>query len=236
MQLAKPLKQPPREIAARLIAVAAAPVGGAALGRIDRHRRARLHQPAPEGRGAPVGRRRDPRRRRRLRPRAGDTANAIVVEFVSANPTGPLHVGHGRQAALGDSICNLFETQGWRSRASSTTTTPACRSRRSPASVQARLRGLKPGDAELARGGLQRRLHRRHRRRLRWPEDGQADDRELHRVGRRRRPRRHPPVRGRLPAPRAGPRPAGLRRALRPLLPRVEPLLERPRRRARCSA
>ena len=37
----------------------------------------------------------------------------VMVEFVSANPTGPLHVGHGRQAALGDAICNLFQTQGW---------------------------------------------------------------------------------------------------------------------------
>jgi len=37
----------------------------------------------------------------------------ILVEFVSANPTGPLHVGHGRQAALGDALCNLFATQGW---------------------------------------------------------------------------------------------------------------------------
>jgi arginyl-tRNA synthetase len=37
----------------------------------------------------------------------------LMVEFVSANPTGPLHVGHGRQAALGDAICNLFATQGW---------------------------------------------------------------------------------------------------------------------------
>ena len=35
-----------------------------------------------------------------------------MVEFVSANPTGPLHVGHGRQAALGDAICNLLETPG----------------------------------------------------------------------------------------------------------------------------
>ena len=38
--------------------------------------------------------------------------NRLLVEFVSANPTGPLHVGHGRQAALGDAICNLFATQG----------------------------------------------------------------------------------------------------------------------------
>ncbi len=36
----------------------------------------------------------------------------INVEFVSANPTGPLHVGHGRQAALGDAIATLLQTQG----------------------------------------------------------------------------------------------------------------------------
>lgn len=37
----------------------------------------------------------------------------VVVEFVSANPTGPLHTGHGRQAALGDTICTLLEWGGW---------------------------------------------------------------------------------------------------------------------------
>jgi len=37
-----------------------------------------------------------------------------MVEFVSANPTGPLHVGHGRQAALGDAVSSLLESQGWR--------------------------------------------------------------------------------------------------------------------------
>jgi arginyl-tRNA synthetase len=37
----------------------------------------------------------------------------VNVEFVSANPTGPLHVGHGRQAALGDAISTLLETTGW---------------------------------------------------------------------------------------------------------------------------
>jgi arginyl-tRNA synthetase len=41
--------------------------------------------------------------------RAGER---VLVEFVSANPTGPLHVGHGRQAALGDAIANLLESQG----------------------------------------------------------------------------------------------------------------------------
>ena len=36
----------------------------------------------------------------------------VMVEFVSANPTGPLHVGHGRQAALGDALANLLQRQG----------------------------------------------------------------------------------------------------------------------------
>ncbi len=45
----------------------------------------------------------------------GDTGagRKVMVEFVSANPTGPLHVGHGRQAALGDAISTLLEWQGW---------------------------------------------------------------------------------------------------------------------------
>jgi len=38
---------------------------------------------------------------------------AVMVEFVSANPTGPLHLGHGRQAALGDAISSLLEWTGW---------------------------------------------------------------------------------------------------------------------------
>jgi arginyl-tRNA synthetase len=37
----------------------------------------------------------------------------VMVEFVSANPTGPLHLGHGRQAALGDALASLLEWTGW---------------------------------------------------------------------------------------------------------------------------
>jgi arginyl-tRNA synthetase len=37
----------------------------------------------------------------------------VLVEFVSANPTGPLHVGHARQAALGDALANLLAARGW---------------------------------------------------------------------------------------------------------------------------
>lgn len=43
-------------------------------------------------------------------PRSGEK---ILVEFVSANPTGPLHVGHARQAALGDALCRLYDAIGW---------------------------------------------------------------------------------------------------------------------------
>ena len=39
---------------------------------------------------------------------------AVMVEFVSANPTGPLHLGHGRQAALGDALAALLEWTGWK--------------------------------------------------------------------------------------------------------------------------
>ncbi|MFI4970496.1 MAG: arginine--tRNA ligase, partial [Lysobacterales bacterium] len=42
---------------------------------------------------------------------AGRTAG---VEFVSANPTGPLHVGHGRAAAIGDCIARVLDANGWR--------------------------------------------------------------------------------------------------------------------------
>lgn len=45
--------------------------------------------------------------------RSTQADGAVNVEFVSANPTGPLHMGHGRQAAVGDAIANLLEAVGW---------------------------------------------------------------------------------------------------------------------------
>jgi arginyl-tRNA synthetase len=45
---------------------------------------------------------------------AGAKGARAIVEFVSANPTGPLHVGHGRAAAVGDAIARLVESQGYR--------------------------------------------------------------------------------------------------------------------------
>lgn len=72
----------------------------------------------------------------------------VLVEFVSANPTGPLHVGHGRQAALGDAICNLYATQGWNVHREFYYNDAGVQIQTLATSVQARARGLKPGDAQ----------------------------------------------------------------------------------------
>ena len=81
---------------------------------------------------------------------------ATVVEFVSANPTGPLHVGHGRQAALGDAICNLFVTQGVRVYREFYYNDAGVQIQTLATSTQARAKGIKPGDTawpELAYNG-----------------------------------------------------------------------------------
>ncbi|MES2990094.1 MAG: arginine--tRNA ligase [Pseudomonadota bacterium] len=75
-------------------------------------------------------------------------ADKVLVEFVSANPTGPLHLGHARQAALGDAICNLFETQGWQVSREFYYNDAGVQIATLANSVQARLRGFKPGDAQ----------------------------------------------------------------------------------------
>lgn len=71
----------------------------------------------------------------------------VLVEFVSANPTGPLHVGHGRQAALGDAICNLLDTQGWQVMREFYYNDAGVQIETLTRSVQLRAQGLKPGDA-----------------------------------------------------------------------------------------
>jgi len=71
----------------------------------------------------------------------------LMVEFVSANPTGPLHVGHGRQAALGDSICNLFQTQGWDVTREFYYNDAGVQIATLAESTRCRIQGLKPGDA-----------------------------------------------------------------------------------------
>ncbi len=70
----------------------------------------------------------------------------LMVEFVSANPTGPLHVGHGRQAALGDAICNLCATQGWEVYREFYYNDAGVQIATLARSTQLRAQGFKPGD------------------------------------------------------------------------------------------
>ena len=72
----------------------------------------------------------------------------MMVEFVSANPTGPLHVGHGRQAALGDAICNLYQTQGWEVYREFYYNDAGVQISTLATSTQLRAMGSKPGDPE----------------------------------------------------------------------------------------
>lgn len=76
---------------------------------------------------------------------AGPVASAMI-EFVSANPTGPLHVGHARQAALGDALANLLATQGIKVHREFYYNDAGVQIANLALSVQARLNGLKPGD------------------------------------------------------------------------------------------
>jgi arginyl-tRNA synthetase len=69
----------------------------------------------------------------------------VQVEFVSANPTGPLHVGHGRQAALGDAIAALLEWQGHAVTREFYYNDAGAQIEKLALSVQARARGIKPG-------------------------------------------------------------------------------------------
>jgi len=86
-----------------------------------------------------------------------DRPTSVQVEFVSANPTGPLHVGHGRQAALGDALASLIEAQGDRVTREFYYNDAGAQIHNLALSVQARRRGVKPGDPG-------------------WPKDGYAGE------------------------------------------------------------
>jgi arginyl-tRNA synthetase len=81
----------------------------------------------------------------------------VQVEFVSANPTGPLHVGHGRGAAVGDSICRLLEAAGWNVSSEFYYNDAGAQIHNLALSVQARCKGVAPDDAA-------------------WPPDGYRGD------------------------------------------------------------
>ena len=77
----------------------------------------------------------------------------VNVEFVSANPTGPLHVGHGRQAAIGDAISSLLDATGWRVTREFYYNDAGAQIMNLALSVQARVRQLGGQDVELPEGG-----------------------------------------------------------------------------------
>ena len=151
MQLAKPLGRKPRELADEISAalratpafaqwVEAIEIAGPGFLNI-RLKTAAKQQIVREvlAAGAAFGH----------QPARGDK---VLVEFVSANPTGPLHVGHGRQAALGDAICNLLATQGDDVYREFYYNDAGVQIQTLANSTQLRLQGFKPGDAEWPSG------------------------------------------------------------------------------------
>lgn len=79
----------------------------------------------------------------------GSTASnnkSVIVEYVSANPTGPLHVGHARQAALGDALSNVLASQGWRIHREYYYNDTGVQIETLTKSTQLRVFGFKPGD------------------------------------------------------------------------------------------
>ena len=107
MQLARPLRRPPGDIAAQILRAWKSPdfveraevVGGYINVRIRPEEKAAivaevLNNPEKFGQG-------------------GWKHEHILLEFVSANPTGPLHIGHGRAAAYGDSLARILKYAGW---------------------------------------------------------------------------------------------------------------------------
>jgi arginyl-tRNA synthetase len=147
MQLAKPLKRNPREVAQALVDalnrraavqrwVEALEIAGPGFINL------RLTSAAKQAVVAEV---------LKAGPHFGEQPpndEHVLVEFVSANPTGPLHLGHARQAALGDALCHLFATQGYRVTREFYYNDAGVQIATLAASVQARLRGFKPGDAQ----------------------------------------------------------------------------------------
>ena len=147
MQIAKPLKRNPREVAellcASLLADTAlqdlllkAEVAGPGFINLtitDSARQAVVRQILQQGDAFGT-----------LPARQGNE-NSILIEFVSANPTGPLHVGHARQAALGDALAALYGSQGMQVTREFYYNDAGEQINNLASSVHARLKGSEPG-------------------------------------------------------------------------------------------
>jgi arginyl-tRNA synthetase len=146
MQIAKPLKKNPRELAQLIVDGLMAQPGSAGLidaaeiagpGFINLRIAAAAKQAVVKtvlAAGADFG-----------KSNAGN-GKKVLIEFVSANPTGPLHVGHGRQGALGDALSSLFEAQGYAVTREFYYNDAGVQIANLALSVQARAKGIKPGE------------------------------------------------------------------------------------------
>jgi arginyl-tRNA synthetase len=155
LQLAKPLGRKPRDIAEDIVRIAKMEIekNGASLEiagagfiniRLTSDQKVKIvHRILAEG--------------RRFGRAQAARPEKVQVEFVSANPTGPLHVGHGRQAALGDALAALLEAQGHDVTREFYYNDAGAQIQNLALSVQARARGIEPGGAG-------------------WPADGYAGD------------------------------------------------------------
>ena len=149
MQLARPLRKPPREIANALIAalpktdfIDKVEIAGA--GFINVFIATRAKQSVVHGvleAGAGYG---------HVHIGAG---RKVQVEFVSANPTGPLHVGHGRGAAVGDCLCRVLHAAGWNVTREFYYNDAGAQIDNLTLSVQLRCKGLTPDDPAWPEGG-----------------------------------------------------------------------------------
>jgi arginyl-tRNA synthetase len=84
---------------------------------------------------------------------ASGEGKMVGVEYVSANPTGPLHVGHGRAAAIGDCIARVLQANGWNTKREFYYNDAGVQIENLALSVQARAQGLKPDDAGWPESG-----------------------------------------------------------------------------------
>jgi arginyl-tRNA synthetase len=147
MQLAKPLKKNPRELAQALVdgvlsqpgreeLISSADIAGPGFINLrvaDAAKQAVVKVVLAEG--AQYGK------------SSAGAGKKVLVEFVSANPTGPLHVGHGRQGALGDAMSALLQSQGYDVTREFYYNDAGVQIATLATSVQARAKGFKPGDA-----------------------------------------------------------------------------------------
>ncbi|MFZ4758034.1 MAG: arginine--tRNA ligase [Burkholderiaceae bacterium] len=152
LQVAKPLRRAPREVAQALVDAVLASEAGA------------LVESAEIAGPGFVNLRLAPGAKREVVQRVFDSGDAfgrsevgrgrrVVVEFVSANPTGPLHVGHGRQGALGDAIAALLEANGWAVQREFYYNDAGAQIANLALSVQARARGIAPDDERFPKDG-----------------------------------------------------------------------------------